>query len=52
MQINYVLYFTQSEFYMNIAKGVEVLSDTKLVRKVNKNIYGQRQVGRVWNKSK
>ena len=35
---------------MNIQKVIEVQSDTKWVLKVNNNIYGKRQTGRVWNK--
>ena len=54
MQLNYMLDFTQEpverECYMNITKGIEVKSDTEWVLNVKKNIYGQSQADRVWNK--
>ena len=55
-QIDYVLAFPQApvekEIYMNIPKGFE-LSDANskdYVLKLKRNIYGQKQAGRVWNK--
>ena len=54
MQLDYVLYFSQEpverEFYTNITKYIEVKSNTVWVIKFKKNIYSQRQEGRVWNK--
>ena len=54
MHIDYVLNFPWAPVnrgcYFNIQKVIEVQSDTKWVLKVKKNIYGQRQAGRVWNK--
>ena len=35
---------------MKIQKCIEVHSDTEWLLKVKKNIYGQWQAGRVWNK--
>ena len=35
---------------MNIPKGIEVQSDTNWFLMFKKNIYGQRQAFRVWNK--
>ena len=53
MQMDYVLSFppeqVERECYMNTPKGIEVRSDTRWLIKVNNNIYGQRQAGRVWN---
>jgi hypothetical protein len=55
-QIDYVLAFPQApverEIYMEIPKGCHIpgTSDQKLhVLKIHRNIYGQKQAGRVWN---
>jgi Reverse transcriptase (RNA-dependent DNA polymerase) len=44
-QLNYVL----RELYMKIPKGIRVNSDVEYVLRVEKNLYGQKQAGRVWN---
>ena len=55
-QIDYVFAFPQAPFerelYLKIPKGFEVDGgNTKdYVLKVKRNIYGQKQAGRVWNK--
>jgi len=53
-QLDYVLAFPQApaerEMYMKIPKGIKVNGTTDYVLKVEKNIYGQKQAGRVWNK--
>ena len=55
-QLDYKLAFPQApierELYMKIPKGYEIDDgDTKdYVLKLNKNLYGQKQAGRVWNK--
>ncbi len=53
-QIDFVLAYTQAavecEFYMSIPQGFEVESGEEYVLKLNKNLCGQRQAGRVWNK--
>lgn len=55
-QIDYVLAFPQApverEIYMQIPRGFKIKDgDTKdFVLKVHRNIYGQKQAGRVWNK--
>ena len=55
-QIDYVLAFPQApvekEIYMKIPKGFEVDSDdpNEYVLKLHRNVYGQKQAGRVWNK--
>jgi Reverse transcriptase (RNA-dependent DNA polymerase) len=58
-QIDYVLAYTQADaetdnLYMKIPKGFELIggddSDKDYVLKIRKNIYGQKQAGRVWNK--
>ena len=54
-QIDYVLAFPQApvekEIYMRIPKGFEVDGNNHdHVLKVNRNVYGQKQAGRVWNK--
>jgi hypothetical protein len=56
-QIDYVLAFPQApcerEIYMEIPKGYSIEGDAKgkdSVLKVHRNIYGQKQAGRVWNK--
>jgi Reverse transcriptase (RNA-dependent DNA polymerase) len=45
--------FSQSprrrELYMKIPKGIKVESDTEYALKVERNLYGQKQAGRVWN---
>mgnify|MGYP006144094731 FL=1 len=52
-QLDYVLAFPQApaerELYMKIPKGIRVDSDVEYVLKVEKNLYGQKQAGRVWN---
>ena len=51
-QIDYVLAFPQApvekEIYMEVPKGFEV--DGDCVLRLNRNVYGQKQAGRVWNK--
>jgi hypothetical protein len=55
-QLDYVLAFPQApvekELYLYIPKGFDMEGgDTKnFVLKVHRNIYGQKQAGRVWNK--
>ena len=55
-QIDYVLAFPQApvekEIYMHVPKGFEIPGDdtSKYVLKLNRNVYGQKQAGRVWNK--
>ena len=57
-QLDFVLAFTQApveidNLYMKIPRGFHVpnaTSDTDYLLKVEKNIYGQKQAGRVWNK--
>ena len=57
-QIDYVQAYTQADveidhLYMKIPRGFEVSSDDaqeEHVLKIHKNIYGQKQAGRVWNK--
>ena len=55
-QIDYVLAFPQApvekEIYMKIPKGFELNygSPNEYVLKLKRNIYGQKQAGRVWNK--
>ena len=55
-QLDYVLAFPQApverELYMSIPKGFEIESGDKndYVLKIHRNIYGQKQAGRVWNK--
>ena len=52
-QIDFVLAYTQAdvecELYMSIPKGFEVEGDEEYVLKLQKNLFGQRQAGRVWN---
>ncbi len=53
-QIDFVLAYTQAdvecELYMSIPKGFEVEgSDDAQVLNLRKNLFGQRQAGRVWN---
>jgi len=54
-QIDYVLAYTQApvekELYMHIPKGFDIEGhDTKdFVLQIHRNIYGQKQAGRVWN---
>ena len=54
IQLDYVLAFPQApverECYMQIPKGIQIDAPGKWALKVNKNIYGQKQAGRVWNK--
>ena len=55
-QIDYVLAFPQApvekEIYMKIPKGFEVTGSNSedYVLRLNRNVYGQKQAGRVWNK--
>jgi len=55
-QIDYVSAFPQApvekEIYMKIPRGFEVTGKdpSDYVLKLNKNVYGQKQAGRVWNK--
>ena len=53
-QINFVLAYTQAavecKSCMSIPKGFEVEGDEEFVLKLEKNLFGQRQAGRVWNK--
>ena len=54
-QIDYVLAFPQAdcerELYMQIPKGFEIEGSPRdeYVLRLNANVYGQRQAGRVWN---
>ncbi len=53
-QISFVLAYTQAdvecELYMAIPKGFEVEGDAQdYVLKLKKNLFGQKQAGRVWN---
>ena len=55
-QLDYVLAFPQApverELYMEIPKGFNIDEGRTddFILKINKNIYGQKQAGRVWNK--
>ena len=55
-QIDYVLAFPQApvekDIYMKVPKGFRITGKdpTNYVLKLNQNVYGQKQVGRVWNK--
>ena len=55
-QLDYVLAFPQApverELYMEVPKGFEVETGKNKdhVLKIHRNIYGQKQAGRVWNK--
>jgi hypothetical protein len=52
-QLDYVLAFPQApverECYMHIPHGMVIGDSGNWVLRVKKNIYGQKQVGRVWN---
>ena len=54
-QLDYVLAFPQApvekEIYMKIPKGFEIngAKSGEYVLKLHKNVYGQKQAGRVWN---
>ena len=52
-QLDYVLAFPQApverEMYMQIPKGIRMKGNKEFALKVEKNIYGQKQAGRVWN---
>ena len=56
IQLDYVLAFTQAtvdqNLYLNIPKGFEVEGAKRgeYVFKIKKNMCGQKQAGRVWNK--
>jgi Reverse transcriptase (RNA-dependent DNA polymerase) len=51
--LHYVLAFPQApveqELYMKIPRGIKVESETEYALKVEQNLYGQKQTGRVWN---
>jgi hypothetical protein len=56
-QIDYVQAYTQADapldnLYVKVPRGVEVENGKRedYVLKVNKNVYGTHQAGRVWNK--
>ena len=56
-QIDFVLAYAQADvennrMYLHILKGCEVNSKqaAEWVLKLKKNLYGQKQAGRVWNK--
>ena len=56
-QIDYVLAFPQApverDIYMEIPKGFQLsgnIDPKEYVLKIHRNIYGQKQAGRVWNK--
>ena len=55
-QVDYVQAYPQAyikkEVYMEIANGMEIKGKDKnqYVLMIHKNIYGQKQVGRVWHK--
>jgi Reverse transcriptase (RNA-dependent DNA polymerase) len=54
-QIDFVLAYTQAvvecDLYMEIPKGFEVVGENlDYVLKLKKNLFGQKQAGRVWNK--
>jgi Reverse transcriptase (RNA-dependent DNA polymerase) len=53
-QLDYVLAFPQApaerELYMKIPRGIKVESKTEYaLKRVEQNLYGQKQTGRVWN---
>jgi hypothetical protein len=54
--MDYVLAYTQApvekDLYMKIPKGFEIDKgcSNNYVVKLHKNVYGQKQAGRVWNK--
>ena len=56
VQLDYVLAFPQApverELYMHVPKGFEIEGALKgeYVFRLNRNLYGQKQAGRVWNK--
>ena len=55
VQIDYVLAFPQApiekEMFMQMPKGLKLTNDeNEHVLKVKRNVYGQKQAGRVWNK--
>jgi hypothetical protein len=55
-QIDYVLAFPQApvekELYMKVPRGFKIESDDseEYVLRLHRNVYGQKQAGRVWNK--
>ena len=55
-QIDYVLAFPQApvekEIYMQVPKGFQIGNEdtSKYALRLNRNVYGQKQAGRVWNK--
>jgi hypothetical protein len=58
VQLDYVLAYTQApverEIYMEIPKGYDLVDSSvnrkEKVLKIHRNIFGQKQAGRVWNK--
>jgi len=52
-QIDFIQAYTQAnvekDMYMSIPKGCETDTPGDFVLKIHKNIYGQKQAGRVWN---
>ena len=52
-QVDFVLAYTQAdvecELYMKIPKGFEVDDDDSYCLKLKRNLFGQKQAGRVWN---
>jgi len=53
-QLDFVLAFPQAPVekvcYMKVPKGIQIHEEGNWVLQVKKNIYGQKQAGRVWNK--
>jgi hypothetical protein len=52
-QLDYVLAFPQApverECYMRIPKGIVINATGDWALRVKRNIYGQKQAGRIWN---
>ena len=52
-QVDFVLAYTQAdvecELYMKMPKGFEMHNGGEFVLKLKKNLFGQKQAGRVWN---
>jgi len=53
-QIDFVMAYTQApvkwDMYMEISKGFKVEGDGDYILQIHKNIYSQKQAGRIWNK--
>ena len=54
-QLDFVQAYTQAEpeyehMYMEVPKGFNINNSKEYVLKLKKNLYGQKQAGRVWNK--